>query len=52
MYGTERLDEVLVRARALPAKQIARAILADCRAFGSGDLADDCAIVVIKRTAP
>jgi serine phosphatase RsbU (regulator of sigma subunit) len=49
MYGTDRLDEVLVQARALPAKRLASAILADCRAFGSGDLADDCAIVVIKR---
>ncbi|MBA3717882.1 MAG: SpoIIE family protein phosphatase, partial [Actinobacteria bacterium] len=49
MYGTERLDQVLVRGGALPAKQLARAIVADCRAFGSGDLADDCAVVVIKR---
>ncbi len=39
-------------ARDLPAKQLARAVLADCRAFGSGDLTDDCAIVVIKRTDP
>ena len=37
-------------ARELPAGQIARAVLADCRAFAGGDLADDCAIVVIKRT--
>ena len=51
-YGTDRLDEVLLRARDLPAKQLARAVLADCRAFGSGDLTDDCAIVVIKRTDP
>ena len=48
-YGIDRLDEVLVRARHLPAKQLARAIVADCRAFGTGDLADDCAVVVIKR---
>ena len=26
-------------------------VLEDCRQFGGGDLADDCAIVVIKRTA-
>ncbi len=52
LYGTDRLDEVLLRARDLPAKQLARAVLADCRAFGSGDLTDDCAIVVIKRTDP
>jgi serine phosphatase RsbU (regulator of sigma subunit) len=52
LYGTDRLDDVLLRGRDLPAKQLARAVLADCRAFGSGDLADDCAIVVIKRTGP
>jgi len=52
LYGTGRLDEVLARGRELPAKQLARAILADCRAFGTGDLTDDCAIVVIKRTDP
>jgi sigma-B regulation protein RsbU (phosphoserine phosphatase) len=52
LYGTERLDEVLVRGRNLAAKQLARALLADCRAFGSGDLTDDCAIVVIKRGTP
>jgi serine phosphatase RsbU (regulator of sigma subunit) len=51
LYGTERLDEMLVRGRELPARQLARAILADCRAFGSGDLTDDCAIVVIKRSS-
>jgi serine phosphatase RsbU (regulator of sigma subunit) len=51
-YGIDRLDDVLLRARDLPAKQLARAVLADCRAFGSGDLSDDCAIVVIKRTDP
>jgi serine phosphatase RsbU (regulator of sigma subunit) len=51
-YGTGRLDEVLVRARDLPAKALAQEVLADCRAFGSGDLTDDCAIVVIKRAGP
>jgi serine phosphatase RsbU (regulator of sigma subunit) len=51
LYGTERLDEMLVRGRELPARQLARAILADCRAFGTGDLTDDCAIVVIKRSS-
>ena len=52
LYGTDRLDDVLLRARDLPAKRLARAVLADCRAFGSGGLSDDCAIVVIKRTDP
>jgi hypothetical protein len=30
------------------ATEIADAVIADCRAF-AGDLADDCALVVIKR---
>ena len=38
------------RARALRARSSPLAVLADCRAFGGGELADDCAIVVIKRT--
>jgi hypothetical protein len=25
-------------------------VLEDCRAFARGDLADDCAVVVVKRT--
>ena len=31
-----------------PAAEIARTAMDDCRAF-AGDLADDCALVVIKR---
>jgi len=52
LYGTERLDEAVARAHSLPAKRLAQTVLADCRAFGSGGLTDDCAIVVIKRTDP
>jgi serine phosphatase RsbU (regulator of sigma subunit) len=51
LFGVERLDEVLVRKRGLPAKDLAEAVLAECRAFAGGELADDCAVVVIKRTA-
>jgi serine phosphatase RsbU (regulator of sigma subunit) len=51
LYGSERLDRVLAERRALPAGELARAVLADCRAYSRGDLADDCALVVIKRTA-
>ena len=34
--------------RGLPAQELADALLADCRAYG-GELADDCAIVVLKK---
>jgi serine phosphatase RsbU (regulator of sigma subunit) len=51
LYGVERLDRILARERRLPAEQIARAVLDDCRAFSRGELADDCAVVVVKRTA-
>jgi serine phosphatase RsbU (regulator of sigma subunit) len=51
LYGVERLDKVLATNAELPAKALAAAILDDCRAFGGGALADDCAIVVIKRIA-
>jgi serine phosphatase RsbU (regulator of sigma subunit) len=50
LYGTERLDRVLVERRAMRAKDLALAALADCRAFSRGDLVDDCALVVIRRT--
>jgi serine phosphatase RsbU (regulator of sigma subunit) len=49
LYGAERLDAVLAARRERSAKEIALGVLEDCRAFG-GELADDCAIVVIKRT--
>jgi serine phosphatase RsbU (regulator of sigma subunit) len=50
LYGVERLDHVLAEQRDRPPKQIARAVLDDCRAFARGELADDCAVVVVKRT--
>jgi sigma-B regulation protein RsbU (phosphoserine phosphatase) len=51
LFGEGRLDATLARAAGLPAQQIAEAVLADCRAHAGGELGDDCAIVVIKRTA-
>jgi serine phosphatase RsbU (regulator of sigma subunit) len=50
-YGVERLDNVLAESRALGAEDIAKAVLADCRAFARGELFDDCAVVVVKRTS-
>jgi sigma-B regulation protein RsbU (phosphoserine phosphatase) len=49
LFGVERLDELLVRKRGLPAEELAQAVLAECRAFAGGELGDDCAVVVIKK---
>jgi serine phosphatase RsbU (regulator of sigma subunit) len=48
LYGVERLDRLLAERAHLGAQELADAILADCRAFGGGDLADDCAVVILK----
>jgi serine phosphatase RsbU (regulator of sigma subunit) len=50
LFGVERLDEVLAANASRPAQELADAVLASCRSFAGGDLPDDCAIVVIKRT--
>jgi serine phosphatase RsbU (regulator of sigma subunit) len=50
LYGVERLDRVLFERRDLSANELAQAVLDDCRAFARGELADDCAVVVVKRT--
>src|SRR5581483_11248210 len=48
LYGVERLDCLLSARIALPPDELAQAVVADCRAFGGGDLPDDCAVVVIR----
>jgi serine phosphatase RsbU (regulator of sigma subunit) len=48
LYGEARLDAALAANAHLPAEQLAKALVEDCRAF-AGELADDCAIVVLKR---
>ena len=50
LYGEERLDALLSAHALLPAAELARAVVEDCRAFTGGDLTDDCAVVVIRRT--
>jgi serine phosphatase RsbU (regulator of sigma subunit) len=50
LFGLERLDEVLSANATRSAQEIADALLAACRSFGGGDLPDDCAIVVLRRT--
>jgi serine phosphatase RsbU (regulator of sigma subunit) len=51
LYGTDRLDLVVSERRESSAKEIALGVLADCRAHSRGELVDDVALVVIKRTA-
>jgi serine phosphatase RsbU (regulator of sigma subunit) len=48
LYGSDRLAKVVAESHERSATEIADAVIADCRAF-AGDLADDCALVVIKR---
>jgi serine phosphatase RsbU (regulator of sigma subunit) len=51
LYGFERLDNIVSAARELSAQDFAETVLADCRDFANNELADDCAVVVIKRVA-
>jgi serine phosphatase RsbU (regulator of sigma subunit) len=51
LYGQTRLDRMLSEGRELPAEALARAVVEDSRAFAGGALADDSAVVVVKRTA-
>jgi serine phosphatase RsbU (regulator of sigma subunit)/uncharacterized protein YigA (DUF484 family) len=48
LYGSARLAQVVAASHRRSATEIAEAVIADCRAF-AGELADDCALVVIKR---
>ncbi|HET7450624.1 MAG TPA: SpoIIE family protein phosphatase [Gaiellaceae bacterium] len=50
LFGVERLDEVLAQSSGRPAQEVANAVLLACRGFAGGDLADDCAIVVLRRS--
>ena len=48
LYGTPRLDDFLRRHSHLGARELADAVLADCREFAGGPLLDDCAVVVVR----
>src|SRR5262245_5938347 len=48
LYGEGRLDAALLASASLPAQALAEAVVEDCRAF-AGELADDCAVVIVKR---
>ncbi len=49
-FGVDRLDELLGVTRDLEPQGIAEAALAACRDWTGGELADDFAVVVVKRT--
>ena len=51
LWGHERLDGCLAELRDRPAAEIAERVIVRCREFAGGDLEDDCAIVVVKRTS-
>jgi serine phosphatase RsbU (regulator of sigma subunit) len=52
LYGNDRLAATLARWSHLPPRELALAVVRDCRAFGGGELLDDCAVVVIRRVEP
>ena len=49
LYGVERLDGLLRAHRELAPHVLAQAVAGDARAFAGGELADDLAVVVIRR---
>ncbi|MEN3343320.1 MAG: hypothetical protein V7644_2724 [Actinomycetota bacterium] len=48
-FGIERLDALLASERGLTPEELARAVIVTCRDHAGGELADDCAVVVVKR---
>jgi len=50
LYGVERLDALLGARRELCARSLAHAVTEDARGFAGGELSDDLAVVVIRRT--
>jgi len=50
LYGDDRLDTLLAERRELSALALATAVAEDAREFADGDLSDDLAVVVIRKT--
>ncbi len=50
LYGDDRLDALLSERHELPARLLAAAVAEDAREFAGGDLSDDLAVVVIRKT--
>ena len=51
LYGTDRLDALLAAQRELAPRELAHAVTEDARQYSGGELSDDLAVVVIRRTA-
>jgi serine phosphatase RsbU (regulator of sigma subunit) len=51
LYGTDRLDALLTAQRDLAPRELAHAVTEDAREYSGGELSDDLAVVVIRRTA-
>jgi serine phosphatase RsbU (regulator of sigma subunit) len=50
LFGVERLDAVLADGRELSARELAASVTKAAAEF-AGELADDCAVVVVQRSA-
>ncbi len=50
LYGDDRLDALLAERHELRAHALAAAVAEDAREFAGGDLSDDLAVVVIRKT--
>jgi serine phosphatase RsbU (regulator of sigma subunit) len=50
LFGHDRLNRLLAENRELSARGLAEAVVAGAKAFAGGGLADDSAVVVVKRT--
>ncbi len=48
LYGEERLDAYLAAHAGAGAQELAEGLVAECRSFSGGELADDCAVVVLR----
>jgi serine phosphatase RsbU (regulator of sigma subunit) len=51
LYGTDRLDALLTAQRDRAPRELAHAVTEDARQYSGGELSDDLAVVVIRRTA-
>jgi serine phosphatase RsbU (regulator of sigma subunit) len=51
LYGTGRLDAFVAAHRDLAPQRLAEEIVSDCRRFGGGELVDDCAVIIVRRSA-
>jgi phosphoserine phosphatase RsbU/P len=50
LFGHARLDRLLAENRELRASDLAQAVVDGARAYAGGELSDDSAVVVVKRT--